>query len=230
VIAETIEVDTHVSRLRRMRQAVLTSCRLLTTDAAVQDRGSYSAFITLTLAPGQEWEPGMMGAFIRRVRAWYFRRGVAFRYSWVAELTKKKRMHYHLLAWLPRGLTLPKPDNRGWWPFGSSNIQRARHAGAYISKYLSKGSISSSDYPSGARIYGAGGYSEKSRAEARWWRCPSYVREVASIADCPMRAKGGGFLIRATGELLASPWGVVGIAGGIVRLVRLASIPPPAAA
>lgn len=204
-----------------MRQRVLTSCRLLETDTKGSGRGWYAAFLTLTFRESEDYRPDAMTDFLRLVRQWFSLRGVRFRYTWAAELTKRGRLHYHAVLWLPSGLTLPKPDKRGWWPYGMSRIERARHAGAYIAKYVSKGGGESSAYPKGARIHGAGGFSASAAVERRWWCCPSWVREVMPIDLEPRRAVGGGFLSRISGEFLPSPYRVVGIAGGFVRLVKV---------
>jgi len=216
---ECVAIDTSITRFQKMRRGVLTSCRLLESDAKAQDSKSFAVFGTLTLRDDVTWDGTMMKEFTHRIRSWCSRRGIPFRYTWSAELTKRKRLHYHFLVWLPRGLMLPKPDRQGWWSWGSTRVEKARCAGGYIAKYLSKVSADISHYPSGARIHGCGGLSGQSLLEARWWRCPSWVREKASSSDRPMRSSGGGFVCRATGELLKSPWLVVGIASGILRMV-----------
>jgi len=215
-----VTLDTHAGRLSKMRRAVLTSCRLLDSDSRAGGGRYYSAFLTLTFRNSEEYSPECISDFIRHVRQWYSRRGVPFRYVWTAELTKRGCLHYHAVCWLPSGLTLPKPDKRGWWPWGMSRIERARHAGAYIAKYVSKGGGEKGAYPKGARIHGAGGLSAFAADERRWWLCPSWVRDECSVADRPFRAIGGGFVLRATGLLLDSPWVVVGMANGFVRLAR----------
>jgi Protein of unknown function (DUF3296). len=40
------------------------------------------------------------------------RRGHKLPYVWVAELQKRGALHYHVLLWLPRGLTLPNPTSK----------------------------------------------------------------------------------------------------------------------
>ena len=78
------------------------------------------------------------------------RQGYLCRYTWVAEIqpgralrTGKEVVHYHLLAWLPRDVVMPKWDvARGrrlaFWPQGMSNTQRAKAGVGYLMKYLSK--------------------------------------------------------------------------------------------
>lgn len=47
---------------------------------------------------------------LQRIRVWVRRRDHGLRYVWVAELQQRVALHYHLLLWLPRGLTLPEFD------------------------------------------------------------------------------------------------------------------------
>lgn len=219
---ECITVETHVTRLARMRQNVMTSCRLMQEDCRREGGAWYAALLTLTFRDSADFSPRCISELLSHARKWFLRRGVRFRYSWVGELTKRGRLHYHVVLMLPKGLTLPKPDSRGWWSWGSSRIERARHAVAYIAKYASKGSGSASDFPKGARISGQGGLSATAADKRRWWLSPSWVRDQVSSSDRPFRNVGGGFVARATGLLLPSPYVVLGVANGFVRLGRIA--------
>jgi len=135
-------------------------------------------------------------------------------YVWVAELQKRGAMHYHLLIWLPKGLSLPKPDKQGWWPHGMTKIEWARNAVGYMAKYASKGD-SSNKFPRGARIHGCGGLTGVQLQEARYWKRPTWVREKTVIGDQVKRHHGGGWLDHDTGEILESPWEVFFRGGGV---------------
>ncbi|WP_181405093.1 hypothetical protein [Aestuariibacter sp. GS-14] len=37
---------------------------------------------------------------------------------------------------------------------------------------------------------------------------PTWVKEIATIDDKPRRAKGGGVVLKSTGEIVPSPWTV----------------------
>ena len=138
------------------------------------------------------------------------------RFAWVQEFTKKGRPHYHVLLWLPPGITLPKPDKRGWWPFGYTKIEWARNAIGYIAKYASK--ADSLHLPArGARMHGNGGVTGEALQEQRWWRLPTWARERVVPSDQCRRRKGGGLLVPDTGEILRSPWAVI-FRGGSVFL------------
>ena len=165
--------------------------------------------LTLTYAPEITWEPEQIGGLVRCVRAYLARRGVPFRFVWVMELTKAGRPHYHMIIWLPRGLTLPKPDKQGWWPYGSTRIEWARSPVGYITKYASKGHRDddagpddpdgTGGFPRGARIHGNGGLSASGRMVKVWRLCPAWVRELFTVEDRPQRAPGGGWLSWLTG-------------------------------
>jgi hypothetical protein len=174
--------------------------------------------VTLTYAPEHDWAPHQISGLIRAVRQWLKRRGVAIRHVWVQEFTKKGRPHYHVLLWLPHGLTLPKPDKRGWWPWGMTKIEWARNAIGYIAKYASKADSLCKPAP-GAHMHGSGGLTDDALLEQRWWKLPAWAREIVSKEDRCKPRRGGGLLIPSSGEILFSPWEVFFAGGGVfIRL------------
>ena len=58
-------------------------------------------------------------------------------YVWVLELTKRGRPHYHVLFWLPKGVSMPKADKQGWWKHGMTRSGGHSPVG-YLCKYTSK--------------------------------------------------------------------------------------------
>ena len=109
---------------------------------------------------------------------------------------------------MPRGLTLPKPDKRGWWPYGSTRIEWTRNAVGYIAKYASKEVVGK--LPKGSRICGTGGLSKSSRLQKSWWLCPSYIRKLWPEPEMkPRRAIGGGWLSKLTGEWIPSQYAIL---------------------
>lgn len=195
----SVVVHGKVSRWSRMRQATITAARLLCSGVF------RSVFITLTYREGVEWEPGQIRTFRECLRSWCKARGVTLKQCWVLETTKRGRPHYHVLVFLPRALSLPKPDNRGWWPHGMSKIETARNPVGYMACYMGKGGQTAFTAPKGARICGAAGLSPEERDEKSWWMKPRWVRDVFGIEDRPVKVNGG-YMARTTGELLASPW------------------------
>lgn len=199
-----IVVDKEKSRLKRLKCSVLTAARL-----HQQSRPRWKvAMITPTYAPESQWAARDITQLVKHIRGWLARRRIELRYVWVMEYTKKGKPHYHMLLWLPLGITLPKPDKRGWWRKGWTKIEWARNAVGYIAKYASKGS-ELVQYVPGARHHGNGGMEGEQLLEQRWWKLPGWLRENALIEDCWKRRMGGGFLSATTGEVRESPWEVV---------------------
>lgn len=209
-------VDAVQSRLTRMRRAVLTAARLA---AQSSPRGGRWVMVTLTYRPEVSWESKHISNFTNCVRTWASRKGFRTRYLWVMELTRANVPHYHCLIWIPKGFTLPKADEQGWWKHGMTRTELARSAVGYLAKYSSKGS--SGQFPKGGRIHGHGGLDFEARLELRWWMLPRYVREHVSSLDRVVR-KAGGFVAAATGEFFRSAWAFAGCGPGFVRLVKIA--------
>lgn len=214
---EIVRIDREKTRLKRLKCSVLTAARL-----HVQQRSRWKvAMLTLTYRPDVEWAPGQVSTVVRHIRQYLARRGVEMRHVWVQEFTKKGRPHYHMLLWLPLGITLPKPDKRGWWAWGMTKIEWARNAVGYIAKYASKGD--SLHLPAkGARMHGSGGLTDDALLEQRWWRLPGWLRGDVTPSDRVRRAvvgSGGGFVHPTSGEVYRSPW-VVFFKGGSVFIRR----------
>jgi hypothetical protein len=177
--------------------------------------------LTLTYRPDVDWAPGQVSGVVRHIRQWLRRKGHDMRFVWVQEFTKRGRPHYHLLLWLPLGLTIPKPDKQGWWPCGMTKIEWARNAVGYIAKYASKGD-SLVQPAKGARMHGNGGLTGDALIEQRWWKLPGWLRHDVKPSDRVRRAlpgAGGGFIHPDSGEVYRSPW-VVFFKGGSVFIER----------
>ncbi len=139
-----------------MRYGVLTAGRLLRDEVRPGGFRYKWAMVTATYRPEAEWDAKHVTRLINNIRDYLRRRGHPMRYIWVLELQKRGAPHYHLMIELPAGLTLPKPDKRGWWAHGSTRIEWARHVLGYLAKYISKGTADD-EFPKGARISGCGG-------------------------------------------------------------------------
>jgi len=210
-----VRIDPYLSRLQRMRRAVLTAGRLMVEESSPS--ASQWVMVTMTYAPSAEWEPGHITQAVRSFRSWANRRSFQPAYLWVMELTQAGKPHYHMLARIPRSERLPKMDRRGWWIHGWTRTERARCAVGYLAKYVSKG-CPSELLPGGARLYGVGGLGV-SRLQWRWWMLPRYVRDVASPAD-DFRRICGGFVSRVSGEMIRSRWLFGGFGGGFIRMIE----------
>lgn len=203
-------------RLRRMKQNVITSARLSVEEAQQGGFRGRWAMLTLTYREDVRWISLQVTELLKCLRQYAYRCGFKARYVWVLELTKRGRPHYHVLVWLPKGRSLPKPDKQGWWKHGLTKIEWARNAIGYLAKYASKGD----DYemrtmPRGARLSGNGGLGKESRIELRWWKLPLWVREVWSSV-CDVAKTKGGYVNRQDGDFLASRFLVVFQGGALV--------------
>jgi len=216
-----VEVNVLDARLAGMKKTVLNSARAIRDSIEVKSGRYRMAMVTLTYAEVGAWRPGHLAQFFHRVRSYFHERGVKARYVFVAELQERGAVHYHVLFFMPKGLTLPKPDKRGWWPHGSTRTEWAQYALGYLCKYTAKLQSKTATFPRGLRICGAGGVDAAGRRECRWWKLPSYVRDAFDACVNPVRAAGGGFVALATGEWIAARYRFAGVRGGVVRLVDL---------
>lgn len=207
-----VQVDPQATRLKRLKCSVLTASRL----HAEQKKKWKVAMLTPTYRPEAEWEPNQISALMKNIRSFLSRKGIEFRFVWVLEYTKKGKPHYHVLIWLPLGISLPKPDKQGWWLHGWTKIEWARNAVGYMAKYASKADGLFKPLK-GARMHGNGGVTGDALLEQRWWKLPAWARDEVQPSDMCRRRKGGGLLIPATGEVLMSPY-IVFFKGGYVYL------------
>lgn len=203
------EIDRHKSRAVRMRKSILTGARLLVEEG---QRGGFRgrwAMLTATYRNEGAWEPKHVSVLRQRVFEWLKRRGVKARFVWCLELTRKLVPHYHFLIWLPRGLTIPKPDKQGWWPWGMTRVEWARRAVGYVAKYASKATPEAfAAMPKGARTHGVGGLTGEGARQLRWWKAPTFSRDALG-PDADIRKVVGGYVDKCCGLFLRSPWHVV---------------------
>lgn len=212
-----IEIDRNATRAKRLRKSVITGARLHDQEARAGGFRTRAAMLTTTYRDDVDQCPKdvarlldhVRGHFNRASRAKYGKNHPRFRYLWVMELTKRLRPHYHLLFWLPKGIRLPKPDDRGWWPHGSTRIEWAKYAVGYMAKYATKFcALTAAHMPKGFRTHAVGGLNKESQRELRWWKAPLDAREVFGVfAD--IRKVIGGYIDKHTGEFWLSPWRVI---------------------
>ena len=217
----SIEIDPLQARAQRLRKSVITGARLHDQEAKTGGfRGAWY-FLTLTYRDGSNSGPRDVSELLKRMRG-HFNRAKSrtgrwidqsFRYVWVGELTLKLRPHYHVMVWVPKGMFFGKVDQRGWWPHGSTQIEKARNCVGYLAKYASKfTSLIANAFPKGFRTHGVGGLGDESKRELRWWKAPSEARAaLGELAD--IRKIKGGYFDRLTGEMWPSPWKVTFLFG-----------------
>jgi len=194
-VGEHYVIDPVQGRLARLRKNVGASARLHAVNQPKGFQKDRVIMVTLTYAGDNgDWEPRHISGLIKCLRQWCKRRGVSCRYVWVAELQKRGVIHYHMAIWLPKGLTLPKPDKQGWWPHGMSKIEQARKPVAYLMKYLSKDTSKCfGSFPRGARIYGVGGLNDL-RCVRRWLNYPRFIKCRSDVNERWQRFAGGGWI------------------------------------
>lgn len=188
-------------RLSRMRRAVLNGGDVLQEGYVKGGFRRRAVLLTLTYRDTGAWRSRHVSDLLRHCRQWAARRGHVLGYVWTAELQKRGAVHFHVVLWLPRGLTLPKPDKQGWWAHGSTRVEWARKPVGYLVKYASKGD-DVLRFPRGLRLHGRGGLSCDQRQRVSWWLLPRYVRSHFAPEDRTIRAPGGGWVSRQTGEII----------------------------
>lgn len=183
-----------------MRRAVLNAGDEIQKGLQEGGQRHRAAMLTLTYREVDGWRPGHINDCLRHIRHWLARRGHPLRYLWVAELQQRGAVHYHCVIWLPRGLTLPKPDKQRWWTHGFTNIAWARKPVGYLAKYASKAD-DVQRFPKGLRLHSRGGLDDRQRRNVSWWLLPRYVREYfTDVGTRVVRAFGGGWFTPDTGE------------------------------
>lgn len=190
-------------RWRACRRTVLSSAAVI--SEFLQDKGFRHrvAMVTLTYGPQSEWSPNHIRSFLKLVREWARRRGITVPYVWKLELTAAGVPHYHVLLWLPKGYTVPKPDKQGWWRHGSTRCEWARRAVAYAAKYCAKSMAG--DLPIGARLYGVGGVGFALRWRIAGRCAPVWLRDL--LCGSGVRRRSGGWWQNVdTGFAYRSPW------------------------
>lgn len=205
LLPEEVLIDQEKARLARLRRSVLTAAHLF--QQPWNGFRTRTAMLTLTYRDVDAFEPCHISELIKRIRQWIQRRGFRLLYVWVAELQKRGALHYHVLIWLPVGLTLPKPDKQGWWPHGSTRIEWAKYPIGYLCKYASKFDIKGG-LPKGARLHGSGGFAPVARQIRQWFNLPTWLKHLAGVGSRFVRVKGVGLVDRDSGICVQSPWRV----------------------
>jgi len=191
-------------RFRRLRRVVLASADA-TRDACTAGGFRWQAvLVTLTYRAEASWSSRDISAYVRRTREHLRRRGIAARYQWVIELTRKGKPHYHLLFWLPHGQRLPKPDQSGHWTHGLSRIERARRPVGYLVKYATKGT--DGELPKGARLFGTGSPDSDIRHVTHRAGLPMWLSETSDPSTRCSRVARVGWVERNTGAVHQSPF------------------------
>ena len=197
-------------RLSRMRRGVISAARLVQEE--MQDGGHRYrvAFVTVTYRPAETWSPGDIRALVKHYRHWGQRRNAQLRIVWVAEVhsgygENRGRLHYHLVIFVPRGLTPPMPDKQGWWRKGMSNCKWAHRPIGYLAKYASKGQRGLA-LPVGARLWGVSGLGSVVRTKLVFALAPKWLQDMCEPGEVVKRLPHGWWRNCTTGWEYRTPW------------------------
>lgn len=200
----SVVIPADQGRIQGMRRGVKAAARAIQEVALAGGRRCRPWMVTLTYAEVDGWGRRHVSDFLDCVRKWGHRQGFDVPYVWVAELQQRGAVHYHVLLWLPSAISLPKPDKRGWWRHGMTQVVRARKAIGYLLKYSTKGDAAV--FPRGLRLHGCGGLTRPGR-DVRYWLClPGWVHRRFKVFGRVSRLPGGLYLYEETGELARSAW------------------------
>jgi hypothetical protein len=196
-------------RVKRLKRSVWASGHL---HALAENgfRPSVCWFVTLTYVGVDDWCADHVAKAVDRFRAWCVTTSIECRYTWVAELQGRGAAHYHLLAWLPKGVRMPKWDQpmgrrHAFWRHGMTNTEKAKSGVGYLMKYLSKlGELTR--FPKGLRLYGIGGLTHQGRQVRSWFNLPEWAKREYGVGDLSRR--NGKLMVLDTGEILATPYRV----------------------
>lgn len=213
-----LEVLSSLARWKKLRLAVRESARLHGSELEQGRERFHLVMIRLSYAgtgrpesEGGDARPRHVSDYLRRVRMWSNRCGFHLRYVWVGELQERGALHYHVLYWLPKRITMPKADKQGWWKHGSTNTTPVDSPIGYLTKYISKlrsKGNESQPFPKAFRMHGCGGLTNDGREARAYCLMPLWIRDLGDWTLRFRRAVGGGFFSKLTGEWWDSPWQV----------------------
>lgn len=202
-------------RVKRLKRNVWAAGHLHGM-ADVGHRPPVAHFVTLTYVGVDDWRADHISGATEQYRRYCARLGVPCRYVWVAELQKRGAVHYHLLAWLPKGVRMPHwdkghttPSGRAagpFWSFGMSNTEKAKSGVGYLMKYLSKlGEMTV--FPPHLRLYGCGGLTEQARGVRCWYNLPEWAKREHGVGD--LKRQHSRLIVLETGEILPAMYACV---------------------
>jgi hypothetical protein len=147
---ETFETDRKKARVRRMQKRVKAWCTAI--DDLLADFVHYRlVMVTLTYSPDHDWKPLQISEFLKTCRDNL--KDDLVGYAWVAELQSRGAVHYHVLLLTRRKAQIPRPDEAGWWRYGSTKIETARSP-YYVLRYTGKEYQKMvSNFPKGMRMF-----------------------------------------------------------------------------
>ena len=154
--------------------------------------------ITLTYAPPKTYSAGDINYYMKLLKQSLGDNLLGF--MWVAEMQKRKEIHYHIELVVKRGVKIPMPDKSGMWSHGMSKIETVKSL-FYIGKYAGKEYQKNYDlFPRGARGHGMSIRDAELRSKfAEWWKS-SYVPAVAGSEPIYRWLYGGSTVSKVYGD------------------------------
>ena len=143
-----IYIDLFKNRLLKLQHSIFAWAQVF-QDYQKQNPLSF-VMVGLTYAPTFTPTPNDIRTYIKKIKR---QLGSDLKgFAWVAELQSRGVLHYHVIFAIEPSAYLARPDS-GQWPFGSSNIKRARTP-FYLASYTSKKYQKDfSKFPDGFRAY-----------------------------------------------------------------------------
>ena len=223
---------TQRKRIKRLRRSVWAAGHL----HGLADHGHrppVAWMATLTYEGVDDWRADHISAASEQYRRHCARQRVPCRYLWVAELQKRGAVHYHLIAWLPKGVRMPHWDRettaasgrqvRAFWPHGMTNVEQARTGVGYLMKYVSKfGEGEGAAFPPHLRLYGVGGLTPQARLVRGWYNLPEWAKREHGVGE--LRRIGSRLVVMETGEVVPAMYSRLFVPGGVL-LVPLRAMP-----
>ena len=193
-----------------MRRGVIGAARLVQEEMQEVGCRYRVGFVTVTYRPGEVWEPGDIQKLVKHYRQWGLRRGHRISIVWVGEThgsggANHGQVHYHLVLFLPRGLTPPMPDKQGWWTKGMSNCKWAVRPVGYLAKYASKG-LWGPPMPKGARLWGVSGLTFIAETRLGLALAPKWLQDFCLPDEVVKKLKHGWWRNCTTGYEYRTPW------------------------
>ena len=213
---------TRKKRVKRLRRSVWAAGHL----HGLADHGRrppVAWMVTLTYVGVDDWRADHISAATEQYRRHCGRLGIPCRYLWVAELQKRGAVHYHLIAWLPKGVRMPQWDRetvspagrpvRAFWGHGMTNVEEARTGVGYLMKYLSKLDDGAA-FPPHLRLYGVGGLTPQARMVRGWYNLPEWAKREYGVGD--LKRQGSRLIVMETGEIVPPMYSRHFIPGGVL--------------
>lgn len=191
---------------KRRRKKQRAKLRNIITEAnrmSVSNK-TYALCMTLTYESTDDFQTKNISSFIDKLRRW-LRRVHKRQLVYVWALERESCLHYHLIVWLPIGVSLSLDRLSKWWSFGSTWIERCRDVsrwGSYIAKFTKPKKL----FLRGTRLYGYGGLDEAAKTAIARKSMPVWLRKLLPFGERARRRKGGGWENLDTGEVYLSPY------------------------